>query len=330
MGLKTKAFRGVPERSYAAPVVNARLPTQSAPVRTSTWLLVLVPLCGLAELGAHLAQVRGAVREDDLREARALVGTLEEDDVVVFAPRWLDQTGRAAFADALSPAQGAPTDYQRYARAFEIGVRGAQEPDVAGWMVQWEKQAGPLTVRLRHNRDYEPIRDALFERVGTEKMQVSQSGRDCVLQRSNAQAGAWSPPVPAVRYNCAGGAVGTVVIPDLEYRLRRCVLIPAGPTPTRIRLIDVAFGRALRFAHGLHIEGERTRSGPPIELRVLVQTDSEDGVKDIELGRETHHDGEGWRAFEITTPLAGQIGDLYLEVQSSAAKRPYCVEGFVR
>lgn len=297
------------------------------------WLLLFVPLWGVGELQAHFVQTSRAIAEADLAHVRSEVGPLGPDDVVAFAPRWLDPAGRAAFADALGGdlTRTSPADYARFSRAFEVAIGGAGEPDLAGWPVEWEKSIGKLTLRLRQNKSWSTIQDRLFTRVGSDKMSVSQGEHECALSRGAPNAGAWDVPTPGVRYNCPGGAVGMVVVPGLDFRLRHCLLVPAGGTPTRIRLRDVVFGTSLRFAHGLHVVHERDRNGPPIDVRVFVQTDTPGGgTHDVDLGRAVHTDGDGFTSFDIATPLAGQVGDLFVEVSSSGNKRAYCMEGFAR
>ena len=102
--------------------------------------------------------------------------------------------------------------------------------------------------------------------------------------------------------------------------------------PTRLRFLDVVYGDALRFAHGLHTESERALEGAPITTRVLVQTEGSNGEpQDVELGATTHTDGQGWTTFEVPTPrLKGQKGDLFVEISSTGTHREYCLSGYAR
>ncbi len=298
------------------------------------WLLLGFPLIGATELQAHLAQRAAAPTLVDFVRAKDAAGPIDADATVVFAPRWADPLGRSAFADLFTNdiARAAPADLARFAHVLEVAEKGAYEPELAAWPVTWEKSVGRLVLRMHENQAFSKIQDGLMRRAGTERMLVSQAGKDCPLTRGAPSAAAWGVATPAVRYACPGGAVGIVVIPDLEYRLRTCLLVPAGPTPTRIRFVDVGFGTSLRFAYGLHTEGERGLTGAPVDLRVLVQTDrDDDSVQDVELGQDTHVDGQGWKYLEVPTPaLHDQTGDLHVEVRSNGSRRPFCFEAFAR
>ena len=311
-----------------APPVSTRLQSRWG------WLLLVFPLIGVGELQAHLTQRAAAVTAVDYARARTEAGPLGPDDTIVFAPRWADPVGREAFPAMFAHdlLRAAPAELSRFEHVLEIASHGATEPELAAWPVQWEKTVGKLTLRMHDNRDFSKVVDPLTNRVGTDRLIVSQGGKDCPLQRGNATAQAWGPATPAVRYACAAGAVGQVVVPDLSYRLRYCLFTPASPTPIRLRFVDVPFGSLVRVAYGLHTDDERSLSGAPVTLRALVQTDTAGGgVEDVELGRIEHHDGEGWRTSDVPTPkLVGQTGDLHLEVSSTGGRRPFCFEAFAR
>lgn len=298
------------------------------------WLFLGFPLLGVTELQAHLAQRAAAPTAVDFVRAKDAAGPIAADETVVFAPRWADPLGREAFSELFAGdlERAAPADLAKYAHVLEVAERGARETELGAWPVQWEKPVGRLTLRMHDNPTFSKVTDALMPRVGTDRLVVTQGGKDCPLVRGTASAGAWSIPTPAVRYACSGGAVGHVVIPDQEYRLRHCLLASAGPAPLRIRFVDVAFGGSVRVAYGLHSEGERQLTGAPVDLRVLVQTDASDGsVTDVELGKDTHRDGEGWKYLDVATAsLRGQTGDLHVELVSTGAHRPVCFEAFAR
>lgn len=296
--------------------------------------MLAFPLIGAGELQAHLAQRAAAVTAVDYARARTEVGPLGPEDTLVFAPRWADSVGREAFPAVFANDLGraAPADLTRFAHVLEISAHGAVEPELAAWPVQWEKTVGKLTLRMHDNQDFSKVVDPLMNRVGTDRLIVTQGGKECPLQRGTATAGAWGPATPAIRYACPTGGVGQVVIPDLGYRLRYCLFTPASQTPTRLRFVDVPFGSLVRVAYGLHTDDERSLTGAPVTLRALVQTDAEGGgVEDVELGRIEHRDGEGWRSSDIPTPkLAGQTGDLHVEVSATGGRRPFCFEAFAR
>lgn len=298
------------------------------------WLLLAFPVLGVGELQAHLAQRAAAPTEIDFARAKSEAGPLGPDDTVVFAPRWADPVGRQAFGDlfASDPSRAAPADLSRYAHVLEVAVDAAREPELESWPVQWEKKVGKLVLRMHDNAGFSKIVDPLSHRFGTERLVVTQGGKECPLQRAAPSAGPWGPATPGVRYACAGSMVGAMVIPDLSYRLRHCLFTPASKVPIRLRFVDVPFGAVVKVAYGLHTDDERALKGADVTFRALVQTDAEaGGARDVELGSVVHHDGDGWRTFEVPTPaLLGQTGDLHFEVSSAGARRPFCFEAYAR
>ena len=58
---------------------------------------------GLLELGAHVVQTHGAARDADWQAARDYVGSqVKPEDLVTFAPRWVDPVGREQFGPAIA------------------------------------------------------------------------------------------------------------------------------------------------------------------------------------------------------------------------------------
>jgi hypothetical protein len=109
--------------------------------------------------------------------------------------------------------------------------------------------------------------------------------------------------------------VGVSIFPDLDYYPRRAIYAPPGNgAPLVLLFRGVQFGTAMRGHHGLYAEAERDLHGAPITLKLKVN--------DTLLGSFTHHDGEGWKAFDIETrELAGQQADLVVEVSTPRADR---------
>src|SRR5690349_14576181 len=103
-------------------------------MRVAGWLLCAVPLVPLADLGPHVSQTTGdVVGEADWRAARDLVkGSLQADDLVVFAPFWTDPLGREAFGDLATLKREGRSDTQRFNRAFEVSRRGAHLAELGG------------------------------------------------------------------------------------------------------------------------------------------------------------------------------------------------------
>jgi hypothetical protein len=53
-------------------------------------------------------------------------------DLIVFAPAWIDPVGRMQLGDLIPIEAAARMDAARYARIWELAIRGARSPDTAG------------------------------------------------------------------------------------------------------------------------------------------------------------------------------------------------------
>jgi hypothetical protein len=76
----------------------------------------------------------------------------------------------------------------------------------------------------------------------------------------------------------------------------------------------VAIGTSLRGGFGLYVEAEREGKGAPVILEWRVEGRS--------VGTLTHHDGDGWKSFELTTGAApGARGTLEMRLRSPGGQR---------
>ena len=86
-------------------------------------------------------------RADWQAVAAAIPPALGPDDLVVFAPHWIDPVGRQWLGDRLSVAKVARMDAVRYRHIWEVSARGASAPEVAGAPAASEQQFGALRLR---------------------------------------------------------------------------------------------------------------------------------------------------------------------------------------
>jgi hypothetical protein len=300
------------------------------------WAFLLVPAVGLLELGLHVREANSAVSEQDWAAARAaLEAQAKPDDLVVFAPRWIDPLARQHFGSKIaSVAREARGDETSFARAIEVSARGIHAPELAVWRKVGEQKVGAFTLTTLENPSPAKVIDDLVVHATPETMRVSRIdnfGRelDCAFGHDAPQTGGlgFGTAVPGDRWNCpAGGFAGVSIVADLDYRPHRCIYAPppGGPSPLRIRFLDVAFGASLYGHHGLYVEHERNKDGAPVTLvwKAFDRT----------LGSVTHNDGDGWKRFELpTSDFAGQRGDLVAEITSpSGNRRAYCFEADTR
>ena len=76
-----------------------------------------------------------------VREAR----TAEE--LIVFAPAWIDPIGREHLGDQMTIAMAARMDAARFSGIWEVGLNGARAPETSGLSADTTLHAGPLTLR---------------------------------------------------------------------------------------------------------------------------------------------------------------------------------------
>ena len=316
-----------------------------APRPWQRWAFAAVPAVGLLELGAHLVQTHSAIADGDWRGARDYVGSqIKPEDLVSFAPRWVDPIGREQLGPSLATLEReARPDESRFPRAFEVSIRGAHDASLDGWRQTGEQRFGAVTVRTLENPQPVQVLEDLVSMVGAERMQVSRVDgdkvTDCPFTHAAPAGGGLGagPALPGDRFVCPGGGfVAASVAADLDYRPRRCIYTTppgGGRSLMRIRFLGVRLGRALHGHHGLYVEAERNKSGAPVTITFRVG--------DQVVGSVVHHDGEGWKPFEFdTSDLAGartghdgEAGraDLVAEIGApNADRRMYCFEADTR
>ncbi len=293
-----------------------------------------LPVVGLLELAAHAIQARATTSDPDWEAARAYVAAqAKPEDLVAFAPRWVDPIGREHFGPRLATIEReARPDETRFPRALEVSIRGAHLPAFDGWRRAGEQRFGSVTVTTWDNPAPAQILDDLVSLADPQHLRVSRGDSDCSFVHGSPQSGnlGYGPAVPGDRFNCPGnGFVGVSVVADLDYVPHRCIFAPPpGNAPLRLRFADVRFGRSLHGHHALYVEAERDKKGAP----VTISFKSGDSTGNSTIGTVVHRDGEGWKPFELdTTPLAGQHGELVVEIASPGGdRRLYCFEADTR
>jgi hypothetical protein len=296
------------------------------------WALAAVPLVGVVELALHVKQTTiDVVPDADWLAAReAVKAERKPGDLVIFAPFWADPLGRKAFGDELAGLEHeARPDESRFARAFEVGIRGAHRTDLEGWKKLSEKQLGKVTVALYGNPSPVKVLTDVLDRVSPEHMSVSrvQNGAEspCAWQRGPGQPGGLGvpqgPAVPGSKFVCGGGAyVGLAVLHALDHHPHACIFAsPPGPSGAlRITIANVEFGTSLHGHSGVQWVNERTPSSERINLAL--------SAFGRPIGQNVHRVGVGWTGFEFPTPeLAGKKGELVAEV-TGGGPRAYCFE----
>ncbi|MDB4942003.1 MAG: hypothetical protein JWP97_1537 [Labilithrix sp.] len=299
------------------------------------YALAAVPLVGIIELVLHVKETTSdVVPGSDWDAARdAVKAELKPDDLVLFAPFWADPVGREHFGEPLAGLKReARPDETRFARTFEVSIRGAHRPELAGWRKASERSVGKVTIGVYENPAPVKLHQDLVDLVTPERMTVwktdGASESPCPFQRTTGQAGGLGvpqgPAIPGDRFVCSGGAyVGVGVLHALDHQPHLCVFVsPQGAGSMKVRFGNVAFGSSLHGHSGVQWVNERTPSQERISLAF--------SAFDRPLGTNVHRVGAGWTGFELPTPdLVGRTGDLVAEI-TGAAPREYCFEADTR
>lgn len=300
-------------------------------------LAFVVPVVGLVELGLFARQTTDVVSDADWLAARESVRKqLAPDDLVMFAPAWIDPVGRRYFGqDIMTFERSARSDEARFRRAFEVSFHGDHRSEVSAWKSTGEDTFGKLTVRRLENPRFTPVITDLLTRIEPPNLSVTRvetSGAEapCGFVRGPVQsAGIFYPAGPALpgnKFVCPSAFVGATIIQALDHSPRRCLAaFPTGGTSTlRMTFGRVAFGKSIVAHHGIHYDGERYLTGTPVTIAFRA--------RGVTLGQSVHRDGQGWSSFELdTSELAGKTEDLVVDVSSpSAQRRQYCFEATTR
>ena len=298
------------------------------------WALCAVPLIGVVELALHVKQTTSDVVPDaDWIAAREAVKTeAKPEDLVIFAPFWVDPVGRRWFGDDLAGIKReARPDETRFPRAIEVGIRGEHRPELDGWKKLSEHQVGKVTIGVYENPAKTLVHVDLLDLASPERMTVSRvegAGESpCAWQRGTGQAGGLGvpqgPAVPAERFVCSGGGyVGLAVLHALDHHPHLCLFVSPQGGNIKVRFANVTFGSLLHGHSGMQWQSERT----PSQERIQVAF----SAFDRPIGQSVHKVGAGWSGFEFPTPeLANKRGDLVAEIVG-AGPRSYCFEADTR
>lgn len=318
----------------------------------AVWLWALVPAFGLFELGLHVWQVQRALTSEDWDRAVAELRThIAEADGIVVAPDWAEPVARRALGSLATEERMAVADYTRYKTVWELSV-----DDATVLPSDWLKvpalvvtpTARRIHVRQRTNPTHNPVVTDLLtlaSRGSDSDLTVTRgtigAETPCVWHRGVARVEAdheaWGPARGAHYAECTDGTKLSVqVVPDHDWRPRRCFLVPTTGAGSRTRLVfhNVVFSGAVWMHTGLHGYSEdRQNHGLDVTtwvgLHVLNDANEQ---AEWPVGSDTHRDGEGWKRFEIEDlGIAwGTIGDLLVDISSDASGRLYCFEGSTR
>lgn len=109
-------------------------------------LLVVLSLWEVCATPRNAASVPG---DHSWKKVSAFVREVHQPgDLIVFAPAWNDPVGRLHLGDLIPLDMAARMDADRYARIWEISIRGARAPETAGLRPVATQQIDRITVRM--------------------------------------------------------------------------------------------------------------------------------------------------------------------------------------
>ncbi|HEV7558331.1 MAG TPA: hypothetical protein VGO00_22835 [Kofleriaceae bacterium] len=107
------------------------MPTRSSPI-AAIWAALLIGV-SLWEIAATRCDATSVPDDDAWDRAAATVrAAVQPDDLIVFAPGWVDPVGRLHLGDLISIDAAARMDAARYPRIWELSIRGARAAETAG------------------------------------------------------------------------------------------------------------------------------------------------------------------------------------------------------
>jgi hypothetical protein len=198
-------------------------------------LLVLVSLWEVCAT-RHAAT---ATPDDAAWDAAAMLvrASYQPGDLIVFAPDWIDPVGRLHLGDLISPDVAARMDAARFGRIWELSIRGAHAPDVAGLAPASSQEIEGVTVRR-------------YERAPA--IIVS----DVASQLASAQS---------------DGAHPTLELAEVGFAPHRCVQVtPVPGKPTRVTFHQLQLGTMLVGYAGLADVFTRRDIRAPGQLAVEI------------------------------------------------------------
>jgi hypothetical protein len=247
--------------------------------RLAAALAVALAALALVETAVALTAPARAPAAADWEAAAAEVrAAFADGDLIVFAPAWADQVGRAHLEVPVEMAGRADAD--RYRRVWEVSIRGAHAPEAAGARLVRQTRHGRVTV-------------ALFEKpsvtVGYDFTARLDEARVTQVYGSDEQ--------PCYRdgpgFHCAGTRIERRTL-EVDYRPHRGILCPAvAARTTRIEFAEVPLGAQLVGYTGLHDYYSRKNADGPVDLRVFI-----DGRERLAV---RHQNRDGWRRFSVDT-----------------------------
>jgi hypothetical protein len=194
------------------------LPTRPSPVAVVPALLLIViatwEVCSTPRLAASVPS------DEAWERAEKVVRTgYQPGDLIVFAPRWVDPVGRLHLGDLIPIEMAARLDGAKYGRIWELSIRDAHAPEVAGLKAAQSHETGGVAVRL-YTREPAVVVSDLKRAMATMKGE--------------------------------GGGMPSLVLAEVGFEPHECLqIVPSPKHPVRITFPQLQLGSQLAVGVGL-------------------------------------------------------------------------------
>jgi hypothetical protein len=263
-------------------------------------------LLALLEAGVALTAPLRTPKAADWQRAADFVRSLRQpDDLIVFAPAWVEPLGRLYLGDQISLADAGRLDAARYGRIIEVAVRGGRAPEarLPGARLVRQARFGGVAVGLYEKPPARVVYDFLerWQEARVTRWRHGSEEAACALKGDRIQC-------PGIGFN---HVAQRMLEPD--YAPRRCLYVqPVDRAEMRLTF-TAPLGRTLAGATGLHDYHQRKIADGKVQMRVLV-----DGVERLQTWQGSH---DGWKPFALET--AGLAGGPHEVTFVISSPKPY-------
>ena len=198
-------------------------------------LLVVVAIWEIVATARYATAVPGDVA---WARAAAIVRTgYRPGDLIVFAPAWADPIGRLHLGDLIPLEIAGRMDSARYGRIWQLSIRDAIAPEVAGLAAVEDRAIDGVTVR-RYERAPAVVVADLGDAIATARTE---------------------------------GGSARVELVEVAFEPHRCVVVAApGGRPVRVTFPNLALGSGLVGYVGIADVFTRRDSREPVTLEVEI------------------------------------------------------------
>ncbi|HZS41843.1 MAG TPA: hypothetical protein VFF06_33670 [Polyangia bacterium] len=260
-------------------------PAPPRPRRLIYGLAAALALLAAVESAQAMLGARATPAADWDAAAAEVRAEFHDGDLIVFAPAWADPIGRAHLGDKVSVEMAGRADADRYARVWEVSIRGARAPETRGLTAERTTRHGRVTVALYRKPAVEVAYDftSHIDEARVTHSAMNGANESPCYKDVGARAG----------FRCPGTRVEGRTL-EVDYQPRRGILAPAAAGRiTAIEFSDVTLGRELIGYTGLSDFNSRKNGAGPVDLRVIV-----DGRERL---RVRQLNDEPWKRFTVDT-----------------------------